>query len=46
MSVIGERKLWVDFLLDFSGLQVIHIDVYAIYKIESVLYLITLVDFS
>ena len=46
MSVIGERKLWVDFLLDFSGLQVIHIDVYAIYEIESVLYLIALVDFS
>ena len=31
VSLWLSEKLWVDFLLDFSGLQVVHIDVYAIY---------------
>ena len=46
MSVsLAERELWVDFLLDFSCLQVVHIDMYAIYSIESVLYLIASAGF-
>ena len=41
MSVsLAERELWVDFLLDFSSFQVVHIDMYSIYSIESVLYLV------
>ena len=43
---LAERELWVDFLLDFSGLQVVHIDVYAIYQKESVLSPIALGDFG
>ena len=36
----------MDFLLDFSGFQVVHIDVYAIYSKESVLYPIPFGDFG
>ena len=35
----------MNFLLDFAGFQVVHIDVYAIYSIESVLYIIASAGF-